>query len=326
MENLELIGKYLTDESSIQENESLLSWINASPENKSQFLETCNIWHATQNKATFDYTKAYNSFSKRTQESENQLESNVIKMASPKKQNLWKKIAIPVAAAMVLSAGLMYLFRPTENLVTYANRTTKLETIKLSDGSVAYLNKSASLTAPTQFSGNTRPVAMNGEVFFDISKNKEKPFIISVGSASITVKGTSFNVTYDSLKGTCSVIVNTGTVILAAQNNNSVILTKAEKGFVDLKTNNVTESINDDVNYLSWKTGVLEFKNSNHSLVFKDIERHYGIKIQCSTHLDDKMALTATFDHEDINSVLKVIELMFNVKIDKQNSIFVVRK
>ena len=326
MENLELIGKYLTEESSIQENESLLSWINASPENKSQFLETCNIWHATQNKATFDYTKAYNSFSKRTQETENQQKSNVIKMASPKKQNLWKKIAIPVAAAMVLSAGLMYLFRPTENLVTYANRTTKLETVKLSDGSVAYLNKSASLTAPTQFSGNTRPVAMNGEVFFDISKNKEKPFIISVGSASITVKGTSFNVTYDSLKGTCNVIVNTGTVVLAAQNNNSVVLTKAEKGFVDLKTNSVTESINDDVNYLSWKTGVLEFKNSNYNQVFKDVERHYGVKIQCPSRLDDKMALTATFDHEDINSVLKVIELMFNVKIDKQNSIFVVRK
>jgi len=328
MEYLELIGKYLTEESTPQENESLLSWINSSPENKHEFIETCKIWHATKNcKTSFDYIKAYNAFSTKIQNTELVTkETKVVSLHSGKSKNLWKMIAIPVAAAMILTAGLLYLFRPTTELRTFANKTNSIETVKLPDGSVAYLNKTASLTVPTEFSGNTRPVSMQGEIFFDISKNKAKPFIISVGNASITVKGTSFNVSYDKGKGKCNVIVNTGTVVLAAENKNMVTLTKAEKGTVDLKTNQVGESINDDINFLSWKTGILIFKNSNYKEVFKDIERHYAITIKYPSDIDSKLALTATFDHEDLNSTLKVIELMFNVKIDKQNSIFVVRK
>jgi len=327
MEYLEIIGKYLTEESTTQENESLLSWINASPENKHEFLETCNIWHATQIKKTsFDYTKAYNKFSKKIQENDSvKTETKVIEL-QPKTRSLWTKISVPVAAAMVLTAGLMYLYRPTSELRTFANTSIAVETVKLPDGSVAYLNKSASLTVPTEFSGNTRPVSMIGEVYFEISKNKAKPFIISAGTASVTVKGTTFNVDYNKLEGTCNVIVNTGTVVLATQNNNSVTLTKTEKGTLDLNSNTVSESINDDINFMSWKTGVLVFKNSNYKQVFKDVERHYDIKINYPSDIDSKLALTATFDHQELKSALNVIELMFNVKIDKQNSIFVVRK
>ena len=327
MNNLELIGKYLTEESTPQENESLLSWINTNPDNKREFLETCNIWHATQlRKSTFDYTKAYNTFSKRINTVEEKQETKIVELNTSKNRNLWAKIAIPVAAAMIVSAGLLYLYRPINTIKTYSNNTNAVEIINLPDGSIAYLNKSAKLTAPEEFTGNTREVSMNGEVYFDISKNKAKPFIISAGNASVTVKGTSFNVAYDSAKANINVIVNTGTVVLAAQNKNSVTLTKNEKGFVNLNTNTVSESINDDINFLSWKTGVLVFKNTNYKQVFKDLERHYGISIQYPNNLDNKLALTATFDHENIASTLNVIQLMFNVKIEKQNSIFVVRK
>jgi len=325
MEHLEIIGKYLTEESTSQENESLLSWINTSPENKNEFLETCAIWHATQIKKTsFDYTKAYNTFSQRIQETKT-TETKVVEL-QPKTRSLWTKISIPVAAAMILAAGLLYLYRPTNELHTFANTTNSVETVKLPDGSVAYLNKSASLTVPSEFTSNTRPVSMNGEVYFEISKNKAKPFIISVGTASVTVKGTTFNVAYDKVKELCNVIVNTGTVVFAAQNNNRVTLTKTEKGTLDLKTNTVTESINDDLNFMSWKTGVLVFKNSSYKQVFNDVERHYGITINYPSDIDSKLALTATFDHQNLKSTLNVIELMFNVKIEKQNSIFVVRK
>jgi len=327
MEHLDLIGKYLTEESSPQENESLLAWITLNHENKQEFLEICNIWNAGKRiNTSFDHTKAYNSFLRKTQETASVDDATTIALQPSKTRQLWSRIAIPVAAAMVISFGLFYIFRPTTKQNTFANTSNSVQTVKLPDGSVAYLHKSASLTVPSEFIGSTRPVSMNGEIYFEIAKNKVKPFIISIGTASVTVKGTTFNVAYDSVKGNCNVIVNSGTVVLAAQNNNSVTLTKTEKGYIDIKTNHVTETINDDINFLSWKTGVLVFKNADYKQVFKDVERHYGITINCPSDLDGKLALTATFDHENVNSTLKVIELMFNVKIDKQNSIFVVRK
>ncbi len=323
MVHLELIGKYLSKESTPHENEQLLSWIQANPENKLEFIELCNIWNATSiNKPTYNHVKAYNQFRERTQQ------NAVVKMSKPTK-SVWKtigKYSIPVAAALMLTLGALYLFKPSPELTRYANTTKNIKTVKLPDGSTAYLNQGATLTAPTEFDNKTRSVSMTGVVFFEVEKNKQKPFIIGIGNGTVTVKGTSFNVDYDSIQAKCNVIVNTGTVVLASNTNKSVTLTKNEKGFIDLKKDYVVESINNDVNYLSWKTGILTFKNTNFVQVCKDLERHYGVTISYPTDLDKNLALTATFDHETIESSLKILELTFNVTIEKQNSIFVVRK
>src|ERR1035437_3494271 len=151
MEHLELIGKYLTEESSVEENESLLSWIQSNPENKYEFIEVCNIWHASAKVKKFDYKKAYHSFTTKT--------TNVAQtiVVETKTRSLWQRITIPVAAAVVVSVGLLYIFRPNIKNTTYSNNTNAVEKVPLPDGSVAYLNKAASLTAPSAFNGKTRP-------------------------------------------------------------------------------------------------------------------------------------------------------------------------
>ena len=325
MDHLELIGKYLTNESSVEENEHLLAWIRSNPEHKQEFLDTCSIWHASRiNSKKFDHIKAFDKFKENKIISQKSKESSTIHSAP--KISLWKRLSLPIAAAIMLSAGLMYIFKPSDKTIIYSNNTSVSKSFTLPDGTVVFLNKNASITLPEKFEGQTRQVSMNGEIFFNVKKNPAKPFIIEAGSGKITVKGTSFNVDYNTNTSTCEVIVSTGIVEFSSKTNKSITLTHDEKGNLNLKNNELSESINDDINYLSWKTGILVFKNSPYQQVFKDIERHFGITIKYPDGMNSKLALTATFDHESLQSTLNVVEMMFDIKINKQNSIFVVRK
>ena len=66
--------------------------------------------------------------------------------------------------------------------------------VVLPDGSKVWLNASSSLYFPTAFTGNIREVVLTGEAYFEVAKNKEKPFRVKVGSMQVNVLGTHFNI------------------------------------------------------------------------------------------------------------------------------------
>ena len=88
----------------------------------------------------------------------------------------------------------------------------------LPDGSVVALNSNSKLVFPKQFNGDTREVTIEGEAFFDVKPNPEKPFIINAGKAQIKVVGTSFNVSAYPETETLEVVVKTGKVQVISKN------------------------------------------------------------------------------------------------------------
>jgi transmembrane sensor len=106
----------------------------------------------------------------------------------------------------------------------------------LPDGSVVALNSNSKLVFPKQFKGDTREVTIEGEAFFDVKPNAEKPFIINAGNAQVKVVGTSFNVCAYPETETVEVVVETGKVQVISKNNeltarlNEVFLVPGEKG------------------------------------------------------------------------------------------------
>ncbi|MCR6718728.1 MAG: FecR family protein [Chitinophagaceae bacterium] len=113
-------------------------------------------------------------------------------------------IAFRIAAAIALLFALAvvgYQFfnkkdgeNSIDGLVQKLNAKGVKSTIALADGSKVWLNADSKIQYPARFTGNTREVFLNGEAFFDIEKNPEKPFIIHLTNGTIRVLGTSFNV------------------------------------------------------------------------------------------------------------------------------------
>ena len=126
----------------------------------------------------------------------------VVEMQPSNNKKTWWRIA--AAAVLVLGLSLTWLLnrepakpasltvtpvlvKPTEAAVFSRN-------IVLPDGSKVVLHAGSTLVYPAAFSGNTREVALNGEAFFDIAHNPQKPFIIQSNGVKTTVLGTAFNI------------------------------------------------------------------------------------------------------------------------------------
>ncbi|MDR0347963.1 MAG: FecR domain-containing protein [Tannerella sp.] len=107
-----------------------------------------------------------------------------------------------VAVVAVLLAGIfagLFLMRRTDAsdkayLVLHNEANAPVLATMLEDGSVVYLSGQTSLRYPDRFADDKREVILQGEAFFEVSKQAERPFFIDTDLATIEVVGTAFNV------------------------------------------------------------------------------------------------------------------------------------
>lgn len=88
----------------------------------------------------------------------------------------------------------------------------------LSDGTRIWLNSETEITYPTRFVGNKREITLIGEAFFEVAKNKEKPFIVNANGMEVKVLGTSFNVSCYTADKTISTTLIEGSVSVKTEN------------------------------------------------------------------------------------------------------------
>jgi ferric-dicitrate binding protein FerR (iron transport regulator) len=95
--------------------------------------------------------------------------------------------------------------------------------VVLPDGSKVWLNAESSLHFPTAFTGNQREVTLTGEAYFEVAKNKEKPFRVKVDGMSINVLGTHFNVNAYSDENTIKTSLLEGSVKIIKNNKSNLL-------------------------------------------------------------------------------------------------------
>nr|WP_319401552.1 FecR domain-containing protein [uncultured Carboxylicivirga sp.] len=225
-------------------------------------------------------------------------------------------------AATVIVALLGYViiknFVPENNMLELMaqNEITK---VKLADGTIVDLNKGSLLKYPEVFNAETRMVQLQGEAFFDVARNVQKPFIIETNNLRIRVLGTSFNVRANEYNGCERVTVASGTVEVTYLNN-SIILKKGEVADFNAESNQLVKLETADVNYQSWKTREIEFNNVSLNEAIAVIESVYNVQIEADNTIPtDSLLLTATFSHDDLNHVLNVVCQTFNLQFVKQD-------
>ena len=94
----------------------------------------------------------------------------------------------------------------------------RANTVFLSDGSKVILNAATTFRYPTSFNGKNRQVYLDGEAYFEVSKDVEKPFVVKLKKQEITVLGTTFNVQAYAHEPYSEVTLLTGQILLEAFN------------------------------------------------------------------------------------------------------------
>lgn len=182
----------------------------------------------------------------------------------------------------------------------------------LPDGSKVWLNASSSLHFPTAFTGNQREVELTGEAYFEITKNKEKPFHVNVNGMQVEVLGTHFNVNAyadeDAIKTTLlegSVKIKKGTA--------SGLLKPGQQGVLEANGNNLKIRKADLGEVMAWKNGLFQFSGEGIKAIMQEIGRWYDVEVIYSGKVPARRFEGKISRDAQLSDVLKILELS-NVK------------
>ncbi|MBC8769926.1 DUF4974 domain-containing protein [Arenibacter sp. BSSL-BM3] len=191
--------------------------------------------------------------------------------------------------------------------------------LKLSDGSLAYLNAGSSIKYPVEFiKGKDRTVFLTGEAFLEVAEDKEHPFIVKAANLDIRVFGTKFNVSAYPEDIVKDVVLVEGSVGLYSGTDMSIgnegtVLTPGLKGSYDnTKGNITTEPVVTSI-YTSWVQGVLVFRNMTFENILKKLERHYNVKIVNKNSKLASAKFNASFDDMPIDKILEYFKGEYNI-------------
>lgn len=150
--------------------------------------------------------------------------------------------------------------------------------LELSDGTKVWLNASSSITFPTSFAGNERKVAITGEVYFEVAKDKTKPFKVMVNDMTVNVLGTHFNVNAYEDEATVNTTLLEGSVMIT-EKSKKVFLKPGQQAE---KQKSGAFAVNDDVNLdevMGWKNGLFYFENASLQMVLRQLSRWYDVDV-----------------------------------------------
>lgn len=192
-------------------------------------------------------------------------------------------------------------------MIFKSNRAGQKSTIFLPDGSTAILNAESELSYKENFDGSSREVFLKGEAFFDVVKNTEKPFKVNSGNIATTALGTAFNIQYFNDSSSIEVSLVNGKVVVTDIEENKAIgfLEPGEQLQYDKSRKSAKKLQFIPQEVISWKDGVLYFKNADKQEVFQRLERWYGVKfIFTGIDAGKKWNYSGEYSNENLEVVL----------------------
>jgi transmembrane sensor len=191
----------------------------------------------------------------------------------------------------------------------------------LSDGSHIVLQPNSVLRYSKDFNSSTRELQLQGESYFDVAHNKEKPFIIEIGKVKIRVIGTAFNVKQTTNPATVEVQVKSGLVKMYT-NKNELNIAKGQTGIYveDQDAFTLKDTIN--VNSISYATREFSFYNMHLADVIQHLQNAYGVIIEVKNKNILNCMVTGYFAEPEVGNMLQVIAVTFKLNYTKEGNTY----
>ena len=367
-----LIAKKLSGEATPSELTDLEKELRANPDLHYSVEPLMDLWQTKGQSGKIDGREAFERHVQRMDElgidytSADQPEFSE-GSAPSKRSRLYIRavIAIPLLALSIFAADRLLFTKntrppllaaasqPARPISEISTRNGSKTNLILPDGTKVWLNAGSRLTYDSAFGKLHREVSLSGEGYFDVVKNKEKPFIIHASKINIKVLGTEFDVkSYPSDKTTeTSLIRGSIEVTFNDQPSKKVILKPNEKLVVDnvkyighlaqttdnaadkrsvpeipkdAAVRNLTyENKTGTVIETSWVENKLVFQAESFEDIARKLERWYGVSITFDNERLKDTHLTGSFTNETIRQALDALKFTatFNYSIDNNNNI-----
>jgi transmembrane sensor len=182
--------------------------------------------------------------------------------------------------------------------------------LRLPDGTQVWLNTASSISFPTSFTGKNRSVIITGEVYFEVAKNKDHPFLVNINNkATVEVLGTHFNVRSYPEESAIRTTLLEGKVKVSATGAapRSVLLQPGEQARLRNDQLQVTQDIDPDA-VLAWKEGLFDFTEADLPMVMRELSRWYDIEVRYEGPLPTDLYEGKIPMNASLGDVLKMLE------------------
>lgn len=234
--------------------------------------------------------------------------------------NRWLRVAALIFLPMLSAAGMYYYMSDSKSatnpLIVTVDRGQKAN-ILLPDGTKVWLNSQSKLTYSDEFNDKKRLLHLDGEAYFEVAHNPDKPFIVVGCDIVVEALGTAFGVKAykeDNLissilmKGKVRVSTADGSLILMP--NDRVIFDKTTKKMVQSKVVNAKD-------FTGWIHDELRFENESLDDIVKCIQRIYNVEILFASESLKHQRYSGTVSNNSLESILNIISLTSPITFER---------
>lgn len=293
----EILYKFFDRQASVEEKETIKQWLDESPANQDELFRERQFFGAMiMNSPIAEQQK-----------------KNEIK--HEKKRILWE--VFKIAAVILLTTTIVLFFMKNETMCSDDQQpwlsvivpSGQRANVVLPDGTNVWLNARTQLRYPGVFSGDKREIELNGEAYFEVTSDREKPFIVHTDKCEIEVLGTKFNVDAyaDSEDFTAALIEGSVRVTNKSVAINSLVL---QPNYLTTFRDGVlmSEKIT-DYDYYRWREGLVCFRETGFVQLMHRFEKCYGVRIEIKNSGLLEYAFTGKFRISDgIDNALRVLQ------------------
>ncbi|NJO92131.1 MAG: DUF4974 domain-containing protein [Chloroflexia bacterium] len=313
----DLLAKYFAGEASATQIKAIEDWVTENPAHKKSYDRMHFLWMQsakTELEKKVNVTDAWTKMQFRMNAAKQQPQETKLDVAEP---SIYRKTArrlLQFAAVIVIALGVNFVLRLVNSEPEYISTESQLSSVEITlpDNSEIKLNKESKVSYPEKFKGKQRHIKLEGEAFFEVEPDKEKPFIIDAQFAQIKVVGTSFNVqAYND--DVVEVTVVSGVVELSNKEagGEPITLIKGEKGTIEKASGKAYKEENVVEDELHWMSTKIVFKDTELYQVAETLSIAYNVEIEFANEEVKHCQWNFTFEDPTIDEIIKILQISF---------------
>lgn len=317
-----IIARVLSGESSSDDILLLSKWLNEDEKNRAEFSRLKAYWDAdVAFKTSVAPTLTLDTLQQQINAQEKQA----------KKIRLRKSV-LPLVAAVallfILSTAFLYYYTANYASEYYTLLTDDHKSdFTMDDGTVVTLNKNSRLRYSDRYGKEKREVQLEGEAFFEVTKDADVPFEVEVNGASIVVLGTDFNVKAEVGASSVAATLVEGSIRFDALGQQ--VLIEPNQQLIFNRSGRKIEVKNVDTDlFTSWKNGLLKYKSIPFVELIEELKTvyHVDIKLNNKELMKPTETVTGTFSKDQsIEQVLKVISRSLPIRWTNDSGVYYIQ-
>ena len=250
----------------------------------------------------------------------------------PRRVYLWFARVASVILLLSMTGLSVYYYTMSQmimpDMIVSVEKGQKANVV-LPDGSKVWVNSDSRLSYGSRFNQKERVLSLEGEAYFEVTPDKDRPFIVETDELAVRALGTSFNVkSYEEEKDVSTVLM-TGKVEVTSDYDR-LVLNPNERIVFNKQTGHMEKStVENTGDYINWKYNALTFNGETFENIVHTLERYYNTRIVFESETLKKYRFTGAVEkNTSLNELLRLIEsTSTNIKFEiKEKEITVTKK